>query len=139
MYPIVIMSESMMDLLIQPALVGVMATLKDILYEGYAPESPHLWVDVGIHMTAQLFATGVTMEFLVPAIGDAARIADPLIHGGLAGLVKENFIDTDSISALGSIERGRLPLPKDYTFQTGFFEGLGYGSIATGLGYAAGF
>jgi hypothetical protein len=126
------------DLVIQPALVGVMAALKDVLYDGYLPESPHMWVDVGIHMVAQLIATGVTMEFLVPTVGDAARIVDPLIHGGISGLVKENFLDADSISALSLVSNARLPLPHYYSFQTGFFEGVGYGSIASGIGYASG-
>ena len=128
-----------MDLVIQPALVGVMAALKGILYDEYLPESPHLWVDVGVHMAAQLVASGITLEFLVPAVGDAARMADPLIHGGISGLVKENFLDTEAISSLALIEtRGRIPQPHYYTFQTGFFEGVAYGSVASGATYAAG-
>ena len=116
-----------------------MVAAKDILYDEFLPESPHLWLDVGLHMFAKLVSTGITMEFLVPEVGQPARLVDPLIHGGITGLVKENFIDRDSISSLGLVEsRGRLPPPHRYSFEYGFLEGVGYGGIATGMAYATG-
>jgi len=126
-------------MLVQPALVGAMAALKDILYDGYLPESPHLWVDVGLHVVAELIASSITMEFLVPEVGDAARIADPLIHGGISGIVKEYYLDRDAISSLALVEvRGRLPQPKYYSFESGFLQGAGYGAVSSGVAYGVG-
>ena len=129
-----------MDILIQPALVGCLVAAKDILYDEYLPESPHVWVDVGIHAVASLIATGVTMEFLVPEIGDAARVvANPVIHGGLSGLAKEHFVDTESVSRFAYANpTSRNPPSYFYTFENGFFEGLAYGSIPTAALYALG-
>jgi len=124
------------DLLVQPALVGVMVAMKDILYNHYLPESPHVWVDVGMHMAAKLISAGVTMEFLIPNMGDMARMADPVIHGALVGVVKEQFINTDNISSLGFVETGRMPMPHHYTFQVGFVEGLAFGGVSSGVAYA---
>ena len=128
-----------MNMFVQPALVGVMAALKDILYDGYLPESPHLWVDVGLHVVAELIASGITMEFLVPEVGDAARVADPLIHGGITGLVKGFYLDRDTISSLALVDvGGRLPQPKYYSFESGFLQGAGYGTVSSGVAYGAG-
>lgn len=131
-----------MDLIFQPALVAALAALKGILYDEYMPENPHLWVDVGIHAFSQLVSTGVTMEFLVPMVGDAARLVNPVIHGGLSGVVKENFIDQESVAGLAFTtfeRRGRVPPPHYYTFEQGFLEGAGYGTVATGVAYTIGF
>ena len=128
-----------MNMLVQPALVGVMAALKGILYDDYFPESPHLWVDVGLHVVAELIASGITMEFLVPEAGDMARIADPLLHGGISGLVKGYFLDRDTIASLALVEvRGGLPSSKYYSFESGFLQGAGYGSVASGVAYGTG-
>jgi len=122
------------DIVIQPALVGALVALKEILYDGYLPESPHLWMDVGMHVAAKLISIGVTVEFLVPMVGQAARLADPLMHGAMTGLIKEQFIDSNSISMLGLVSVGRMPSPQHYTFQAGFIEGLCYGGVAGAIG-----
>jgi hypothetical protein len=44
----------MIDLAVQPLLVGAMVFLKDVFYDEYLPESIHLWIDVGIHISAKL-------------------------------------------------------------------------------------
>lgn len=128
-----------MDLVIQPALVGALVAAKDILYDEYLPESPHVWVDVGIHAVASLIATGVTLEFLVPEVGPAARVANPVIHGSLSGLVKDGLVDSTAVSRLGNVNlRSRNPPAHFYTFETGLLEGLVYGGIPTAALYAAG-
>ena len=128
-----------LDIVIPTTLVAAMSFLKNILIDEYLPESPHLWLDVALHTVAQLVASTATVEFIVPAAGEYGRIANPLIHGGLTGLIKENFLDTSSIASLRMFSSGRLPKAKNFTFETGFLEGLGYGSIASGTSYAVGF
>jgi hypothetical protein len=124
-----------LDILVQPALVGGMVLMKDILYDHYLPESPHLWIDVGLHVVSKIVSTGITQELLVPNIGPMMLVVDPLIHGGLTGLAKEHLLDTENITALSLFNSGKVPLPHYYKFSTGFTEGLVYGGIATGIGY----
>lgn len=126
----------MIDLVVQPLLVGTMVLLKDVLYDGYLPESPHLWIDIAIHVGAKLVSAGITYELLVPNLGKMAIVADPVMHGCMTGVIKENFLDTDSVSAIGFLEsRGKIPLPHYYTFESGFIEGLSYGGVSTGIGF----
>lgn len=123
-----------MDTVVPTALVGVMVALKDIFYDEYLIDSPHLWVDIATQMSAKLISAGVTMEFLVPSLGEMAQVADPVIQGTLSGIVKRNFVDMDSISDLTifrDASRGGLPKPHYYTFEYGFIEGLSYGGIST--------
>jgi hypothetical protein len=105
----------MIDLAVQPLLVGAMVFLKDVLYDEYLPESIHLWIDVGIHMSAKLISAGITYELLIPNIGNMARIADPVMHGLMTGVIKEQFLDTDNLSALGFIGAGGKIPPLHFT------------------------
>lgn len=128
----------LLDMTVQPLLVGVMVFLTDVFYHEYLPESPHVWIDVALHMVSKFISTGVTVEFIVPMTGEIGRLADPALHGLMSGLVKEQFLDTDNLSALSLVEsglNGKIPQPQYYTFGQGFLEGLTYGGISSVVGY----
>lgn len=129
------------NLMFQSALVGAMALIRGVYLEGYEMGSPHLWLDIGLHMACKFVSAGVTEEFILPIgttmVGDFARVADPLMHGMLAGTIKETYIDSGTVSQLGFIGAGG-PSSSYYSFETGFLEGFAYSGAAAGISIMVG-
>ncbi|EDQ91594.1 uncharacterized protein MONBRDRAFT_23653 [Monosiga brevicollis MX1] len=96
----------MIDYLVQPALVGLYVLGKDVLYDEYLPDNPHVLIDVATNMFAKLVSAVVTVEFLVPYTTPLATWIEPLFHGAINGAIKHQFIDTDSLNAISFVEQG---------------------------------
>jgi hypothetical protein len=140
------MSAFSIDLLIQPALVAGLVFTKDVLYDGYIPESMHVWLDVASNVAAKFVSQFITSEFIIPSVGQMALAIEPVLHGGINGAVKSTMIDTDQIRSLGAFTTGvatvggrqrRVTPPlAHYTFENGFLEGAGYNAVSVGGGLA---
>jgi hypothetical protein len=136
------MSLFIIDYLVQPALVGVFVLAKDVLYDEYLPDNPHVLIDIATNMFAKLVSRFVTIEFVVPALDtSAADWIEPLFHGLINGGIKSRFVNTDNFNAISMMRstftqpsrgnpRRLLPPISHYTMQNGFIEGASYNLAA---------
>lgn len=128
------------EYMVQPTLVGIYVLAKNVLWDHYMPENPHVWLDVGTNVFAKLVSAYIVVEFIVPYTNNMATWIEPLIHGGINGGIKHQFINTDNLSALAVVHTGMayiggkskrvLPPIEHYSFENGFVEGLAYSLFA---------
>lgn len=128
--------EFYVDLVMQPALVGLFVLGKNVLYDHFMPDNPHVWIDVGTNVFAKLVATFATLEFIVPKTGEQGVWVEPILHGVINGGIKHQFINTNNLNAASFVRNAFqtiegqnvrvLPRVERYTFNNGFMEGAGY-------------
>ena len=128
---------NLIDYVVQPALVGAFVFGKNVLFDRYLPEDPHVWIDTVTNVVAKLLSSFVTLEFIEPLVGPHGTWVEPVLHGGFNGSVKHMFVNTDGLSALSFIRnpiqsQGRRVLPplEHYSFENGFLEGAGYNLVS---------
>jgi len=134
------MSLFAIDYLVQPGLVGLYVLAKNVLYDNYLPENPHVLIDVATNIFAKLVSSAAVIEFIVPTLElPMATWLEPLLHGLINGGIKSQFIDTSNITPISMIRstftKGRQPrrvIPKleHYTMENGFLEGASYNLAA---------
>lgn len=128
------------EFLVQPALVGIYVLIKDVIYDEYTPENPHVLIDIASNVFAKLVSGFVTVELLVPYTTPMASWLEPLFHGAINGGIKHQFVDTDNLNAASFVRSGFqfvsgqrkrvVPPIHHYTFENGFLEGLGFNLAA---------
>lgn len=135
----------MIDYMVQPALVGLYVLAKDVLYDEYLPDNPHVLMDIASNVFAKLVSTIITVDVIVPYTTPMATWLEPAFHGAINGAIKHQMINTDNLNAISFIEtgfesaatftrpRGRarvVPPVHHYTYENGFIEGASYNLAA---------
>lgn len=128
--------DKFLDYVVPTLFTGILAFSYNVFGHGYLPESPHVWIDTVANMTEFMAAkliTEMTVDKVLSgsdfAMKGADLVMEPLLHGLLNGIVKPFQINMDSVNALGfvgSLYKGKAPLPQHYTFNNGFMDGLQY-------------
>lgn len=127
---------------IQPIFVTLLVFCKNVLGDGYLPESPHVWMDVlgniASFMTSKLIVELWFDKLFTSGLMENGFnvIVEPLVHGSINGLIKHMEVNTSTLNYLGvfrNLGEGKLPLPSHYSFLNGFEDGIVYNMMANYL------